>query len=210
MKTEETTELQTVEPEELDNTYSYPEYRDHVESRLNDHRSTGENHSEEMLHYSKMNLFRMKRLDRFMELSEPLRQRIASVRRPMEWVVLTEGWCGDAAQTLPCIYKISEQSDRIRLRLVLRDKHPDLIQRFLTNGNSRSIPKLICLDAETREVLGTWGPRPETAQSLNEELRSDEDVSVQERAERLHKWYTDNRCREVEQEFLALIDDWDG
>ena len=62
----------------------------------------------------------------------------------MDWLVLTEAWCGDAAQSLPIINKMAEVSDNITLRLILRDENLDVMDQFLQNGRSRSIPKLIC------------------------------------------------------------------
>ena len=46
----------------------------------------------------------------------------------------------------------------LELRMLRRDQHPEVMDRYLTNG-SRSIPIVIVLDEEFRE-LGHWGPRP--------------------------------------------------
>ena len=51
----------------------------------------------------------------------------------------------------------------LELRIVLRDEHPEVMDRYLTNG-SRSIPIVIALDEEFRE-LGHWGPRPRELQA---------------------------------------------
>lgn len=67
--------------------------------------------------------------------------------------MITEGWCGDAAQILPFINKISELNEKIELKLVLRDQHPEVMDEFLTDG-SRSIPKVVVLNKENLDVLG--------------------------------------------------------
>lgn len=44
--------------------------------------------------------------------------------------MLTEGWCGDAAQNLPVINKIAEENPNINLKLVLRDENLELMDEF--------------------------------------------------------------------------------
>ena len=67
-------------------------------------------------------------------------------------MVLTEGWCGDAAQVLPVINKIASLSDFIDLKIILRDEHEELMNKFLTNG-SKSIPKLVAIDENKKGDL---------------------------------------------------------
>ena len=203
------TDTKLLNLETLEKSYSYKEYRDMFTQLLEKDKTTGENHSEEMLHYSKMNLHRMDRLDKYAELSPDLEQRLKKLERPFLWLVISEGWCGDAAQNLPIINKMAETTPNIELKIILRDEHLDVMDQFLTDGRSRSIPKLICMDAKSHEVLGTWGPRPETAQGMAKDLKYMNDVSRKEGAERLHKWYADDKNTEIQQEFFYLIDDWE-
>ncbi len=192
----------------ITNAFTYEQYRDMVDERMSQGETTGDNHSEAMLHYTKMNLHRMKRHDKRTDLSDEMRERIRSIDRKLIWLVLTEAWCGDAAQSIPIINKMAEESENIDLRLILRDENLDVMDEFLHNGKSRSIPKLICLDAETLEVLGDWGPRPEIAQDMFDSLRNAPDMAYQEVAEHLHKWYADDKGEETQKEFIYAIDDW--
>jgi len=205
-----TTTVDVITDEVIENAYSYQEYRKLIDNLLAKNKTTGDNHSEAMIHYTKMNMHRMNRLDKRAELSDSLESVLESVSRPMTWLVLTEAWCGDVAQNLPIINKMAEASDKIELKLILRDDNLNIMDQFLTNGKSRSIPKLICLDKETKEVLGTWGPRPATAVELYGSLRNDANVPNQEAAERLHKWYADNKNEEIQQEFVDLLKAWDS
>lgn len=193
----------------IENAFTYEEYRSLINRLLEDSKTTGENHSERMLHYTKMNVHRMNRLDKKTELADDVKHRLASVNRNITWLVLTEAWCGDAAQAIPAIQKMADYSDKIHTRYILRDEHIDIMDQFLTNGNSRSIPKLIALDSITLDILGTWGPRPAIARDLYTELRSRADVSGREAAERLHKWYADDKTRNIQKEILALLDSWE-
>lgn len=74
-------------------------------------------------------------------------------------LIITESWCGDAAQNVPVLEKIAAESDMIETRYILRDENLDLMDPFLENG-SRSIPKLFALDRTNLKVLGAWGSRP--------------------------------------------------
>ncbi len=193
----------------IENGYTYKEYSALIESLLSREKTTGENHSEKMLHYTKMNLHRMKRIDRRLDLMPELKNRLKEVERSMTWLILTEAWCGDAAQSLPVIQKTAEESSKIQTRYLLRDEHPDIMDQFLTNGKSRSIPKLICLDSRSLEILGTWGPRSVEAQQVFEKTRQIEGILYQEVAEKLHKWYADDKTISIQYELLTLLDQWE-
>src|SRR6056297_3984375 len=197
-----------ITPEVIDKAYAYEEYRDMIDRLMKEDKTTGENHSDAMLHFTKMNVHRMKRHDKRADLKEDLVNRLDQVDEEWIWLVLTEAWCGDAAQSLPIINKMADVSDNITLRLILRDENLDLMDQFLQNGRSRSIPKLICINAKTHDVVGDWGPRPQEAQQLYDSLRNDTDLKYQEVAEKLHKWYADDKGQEIQKEFIHAINEW--
>jgi hypothetical protein len=80
-------------------------------------------------------------------------------------MVITETWYGDSAQNLPIIAKAAELNNKIDLRILLRDSNIDIIDHYLTNGQSRSIPILVAFDLDGNELF-KWGPRPLTAKIL--------------------------------------------
>ncbi|TVQ67497.1 MAG: thioredoxin family protein [Balneolaceae bacterium] len=191
----------------IENAYNYREYREMIDQALSEGKTTGENHSEAMLHYTKMNVHRMSRLDRRTELLDELKKVAGSIGKHQTWLVITEAWCGDAAQSLPVIQKIADESSAIHAKYILRDENLEIMDQFLTNGKSRSVPKLVCLDSKTLDVLGTWGPRPEAAQKVYDEWR-EEDLPYQQIAEKLHKWYAEDRTESIQTEFIALLQRW--
>jgi hypothetical protein len=81
---------------------------------------------------------------------------------PRRLLVLAEDWCGDASNTIPFLEKFVERVPGLELRVLRRDEHPEVMDQYLTNG-ARSIPVVVVLDAEYREV-GHWGPRPRELQ----------------------------------------------
>ncbi len=196
-----------ITPEIIENAYTYEEYRQMIDELLDQDKTTGDNHSEAMVHYTKMNVHRMNRLDKRVQLNDSLVEQVKQVDQEWTWLVLTEGWCGDAAQNIPAIVKMAEHNDNIDIRFILRDQHLDIMDEYLTNGG-RSIPKLVCLDTETLEEIGTWGPRPQSAQQKSMQWKEDDEVSTKDWAENLHKWYAKNKTVELQAEFEELIQQW--
>lgn len=95
----------------------------------------------------------------------------ALVQRNLRGIVLTADWCGDAALCVPVIQRMAEKSN-IELRFLIRDENLELMDQYLTNGTSRSIPIFIFIDAEGQEAA-VWGPRSPEVQDLVTTLRSD-------------------------------------
>ncbi|MGF7214014.1 hypothetical protein GGR92_000154 [Spirosoma lacussanchae] len=165
----------------------------------------------EILGYTKLNLHRMSRLNRLTVVSDELKTALAQLSEPWIWLVLTESWCGDAAQLVPVLHRIAGESDRIHLRFLLRDKNPGLMNDYLTNGG-RSIPKLICLHEiplarPAYEEIGTWGPRPAGLQAHMQTWKT-EQLPLSEAVERAQRWYNEDHTQSTQAELLAAITSW--
>ncbi len=190
----------------IEKSSTYAEYLKLIEDLLAEGKTTGENQSEMMFGYGKLNRQRMKRLDKTVKLNESLKEKARNVTRKMIWLVITEGWCGDAAQNIPVIEKIAAENSLIETRYILRDENLELTDANLTNG-ARSIPKLICLDAETFEVLGTWGPRAKEAMDYFYEMKS-QGLEKPQMMENLQRWYLQNDEQAIQNEFETLLENW--
>ena len=187
----------------LENTYTYQEYRDLVKDLLAEGKSTGPEQSDYILNYSKLNDSRMKRLDKTTKISDETAQEIQKLATPQTWLVLTEGWCGDAAQNLPVIHKMAELNKNINLKLVLRDENLALMDLFLTNGG-RSIPKLIALDTDNN-VIDTWGPRPKVATKMVADYKEKNGSLDPQFKEYLQVWYNKDKGLSTQEDFVSLI-----
>ncbi|MEQ1764744.1 MAG: thioredoxin family protein [Pyrinomonadaceae bacterium] len=192
----------------LEASMSFGEYRGLVERLVEEGKTTGPKQSESLANFTRLNLQRMNRLSKTIELGEEVKVAVGSNQRPQVWLVITEGWCGDAAQNIPIIEKIAAESDIIETRYILRDENPELIDRFLTFG-ARSIPKVIASDADSHEILWTWGARPKAAQDLFLELR-EEGSEKSGIMERLQRWYNEDKGRSIQAEFMSLLTGKDG
>ncbi|UTE72582.1 thioredoxin family protein [Rossellomorea marisflavi] len=72
-------------------------------------------------------------------------------------IAITEDWCGDAMVNIPILLKLAEAAN-IEVKMILRDENLELMDQYLTNGTSRSIPIFIIIDEEGKERM-VWGPR---------------------------------------------------
>jgi len=192
-----------IEAEYLQKAMTYDAYRQLLGDLLAAGKTTGPNQSEAMRHYSELNMQRMHRLEKTIEILPEVEQQMQHIVKPQTWLVLTEGWCGDAAQSLPVMKAVADLNPLISIRLLLRDENLELMDRYLTGGVSRSIPKLIAVDPATGEELFTWGPRPLALQESFLGMRG-EGLSYDVIKEELQRWYNKDKTAIIQHELSAL------
>jgi hypothetical protein len=166
-------------------------------------RTSGPNQTEAYVYYTKLNLQRMKRLNKTVEVPAQLTELMKQKANNWRWITITEPWCGDAAQCVPVIEKLALATRGIQTHYILRDEHPAIMDAYLTNGG-RSIPKLICLDEKGAEVF-TWGPRPAVIQEVMNRLKADGVTEISTIVEAIQKAYNDDKQQGMYQEFVALL-----
>lgn len=189
--------------ERFENGYTYAEYRQLTDRLLEEGKTTGDNHSEDFLHYTKMNVQRMSRLDKTTTLDDATIAAASKLPKGSKWLVLSEAWCGDAAQNLPLLQKVAEQAPDAELRILLRDENLDIMDQYLTNGG-RAIPKLILMDTEMNE-LATWGPRPAPVQEMVEDNKRNAQLPYMEFGKIVQKWYAKDKGKSFEREMQQLL-----
>jgi len=189
--------------EGLQKAISYTSYRKRISDLIASGKSSGPIQSEDLLNYSKLNDRRMTRLDKTIQLSQETLLALKKINKPITWLVLSEGWCGDAAQTLPVINKIADKSDLINLRIIFRDEHEELMRHFLTNGG-KSIPKLIVLNSEN-DVLNTWGPRPNIATKMVQDYKNTHGQLDAAFKQELQVWYNKDKGVNIQENMVGLL-----
>lgn len=179
----------------FDKAISYEEYLSNFQAEI----AIGD--ESKFAQYLPQNWSRQSRLDRKLKLREDLQLAISTIHSPVNWLVITEHWCGDASQINPIINKVAEESNgKINLKFVYRDENEELIDAHLTDGRSRSIPILIELD-EKYNLLDSYGPRPEEAQKLVKELLAEgEAYSIP-----LHTWYAKDKQQSLQDDMIRLL-----
>ena len=190
----------------IEKAMTFDEYDSLIDRVVAEGKTTGPNQSEEFAQYTKLNQARMRRLFKTSELNESLLETARNVKANWIWLILTEAWCGDAAQNIPPIEKIARENDRIKTLYLLRDENLELMDKYLTKG-ARAIPKLICLNAETLEEIGTWGSRPQAAYDLFYNLK-EQGLEKTEIIEKIHRWYIEDNTESLQAEFEKLIQNW--
>jgi hypothetical protein len=190
--------------EAIEEATSYQEYRELVSNHVKNGTSTGPNQTEALAQYTLLNDSRMRRLDKTTKVSDSILEKISDFKGNQTWLVLTESWCGDAAQSMPIMNKLAEITEKIDLRVVQRDEHLDLMNAFLTNGG-QSIPKLILIDTAANKLIGEWGPRPSTATEMVDSYKNEHGSLSPEFKQDLQVWYNKDKGVSIAEDLMKLL-----
>jgi hypothetical protein len=121
-------------------------------------------------------------------------------------LVITEPWCGDSLAIFPVVLELFRRAD-CEIRVVRRDEHLELIERYLTHGG-RAIPIVVVLD-EAGDERFHWGPRPAPAQRLLDDRREAVAAGAIEKSE-IHKeirvFYAEDRGQTIVEEFVKRFE----
>lgn len=186
--------------------FSYERYLKHFEHWVENKETSSQNSTNALIKFTKLNLARTQRIHKTIAINAESKRLVAGLQHHYTWVVITEAWCGDSAQNLPVIAELAKLNpEKIKLHIVLRDQHLQLMDQYLTNG-ARAIPKLIAVD----DTLGTeafvWGPRPGSAQELLTAWKQHPGGRLWEDFEKeLHSWYAKDKGQSIQQEFIHLL-----
>ncbi|QNL51301.1 thioredoxin family protein [Olivibacter sp. SDN3] len=185
--------------------FDYEAYLSFVKELLVNNSTTGPDQSDFLVKFTALNLTRMQRIVKTFIFEEELQTIISQLKKRYLFIVITEAWCGDAAQILPIIYHIATANPtHIDLQLVLRDENPLFMDKYLTNG-TRSIPKLIIYDLATAKEVVHWGPRPKQLQLYINDLKA-KGLDKEEWIERVMLWYTKDKTITTQKELAELLD----
>lgn len=179
---------------------SFANYMELFEEAVAQGRTSGDNQDDLHVNYTKLNLHRSKRVYKHVDVSAELKSTVEAQTEKIFVIVLTEFWCGDAAQNVPMVCKALELSPNVEVKLVFRDENLELMDKYLTNGG-RSIPKIIWFN-EQFEELGNWGPRPHAAQAEMLRLKS-LNAPIEKVIEDMQKWYNADKTKSLQEEILT-------
>ena len=191
-----------LEAQKIINVYSYSEYKELMNKLIDNKDTTGEEKSAEKIEFTWLNGHRIKRLDKTVQINESLVNCVGKIEQPILITIITESWCGDAAQQIPWFAKLNDINNKVKLQLVLRDENPDFMNNYLTNG-SKSIPVIIFSNSNN-EQLYKWGPRPKALQDLIAEW-SKTTISKEEKLNKIHTWYATNKGEALQSELAAIF-----
>ena len=196
--------MSVITAQDLATAMNYDSYLAMSEALFAEGKTTGPKQNEMMTHYTGLNLRRMKRLRKTIKLEVSTLEAMQRIQEAQTWVVITEAWCGDAAQILPIIQAMADENPQVEVKIILRDENLPIIDAYLTNG-ARSIPKLIMLRASDLKELGQWGPRPEQAQELLYAHKAQAGRPYQELAKDLQVWYNKDKAISTQAEIVEAL-----
>lgn len=135
-------------------------------------------------------------------LPDDIQAQVEALGEPRYLLAITYDGCGDGVDLLPWIARMAEASPKSELRVLERDAHLDVMDRYLTDGRSRSVPVVIVLDADFREV-GWWGPRPRELQAWV--TGPGMELPPEDRYREVRRWYARDRGRTTMKEMLEVL-----
>lgn len=77
--------------------------------------------------------------------------------RDQKMLVLSGAWCGDCATQCPIFQRFAEATDKLHIRYLDRDDHPEFAELMLTCGGKR-VPGVLFL-SEDDMVCGRYGDK---------------------------------------------------
>jgi len=181
--------------------FSYADYLRKIEDQLHDLEKS-DKESEMIPHYA-LNLKRIERLGKTFQLSDEQKEALKSIKPNFKLLVISEGWCGDAAQVMPIVHVIAEELG-IEQKVVLRDSHPELMDAYLTNG-AKSIPIFVGVNEDGTEKF-RFGPRPEMGMKLLAKHKENPDVYTKDEFHKeLQLWYNKDKGNSIFNELFELM-----
>jgi hypothetical protein len=179
---------------------NYTDYQSFSLSKALEHGT----YSDDYAQYIKLNNARSSRVAKTVEILPELQNLIENLTSPLDWHLITEPWCGDAAQSVPVIAAMAHLNPMIRLHVHLRDMEPDWIEKYLTEG-SKSIPILVVRQVNAEKDILVWGPRPQEAQALMKSLKLDSTQTKQSISEALQRWYIEDKSKAIQVELFEAL-----
>ena len=186
------------------NGLDYPDFMQSTKNDLANAKLDQLNEKElNFYNYKKLNLQRSNRIHKTFKIADEYAEIIKSIDQPQIWMVITEDWCGDSAQNLPYLYLLSELSEHVTFKIIPRDDNLDIMDLYLTDGKSRSIPKLVAFDEDGNELF-QWGPRPKELVVLIKQWKN-EGIEKDEWTTLVHTWYAKDKGKQLLEEITQLV-----
>lgn len=192
----------------LEQSLDYNGYRTLIDTLVLEGKTTGVNQTEKLIEFTKLNVQRMKRLDKTIQVSSEVIRRVLIKPCFFQLVVIGDAWCGDCAQIIPVLNKMVEKSEgHLKLNIISRDASEEFKSRYGTNGNI-SIPKVLIMDEDLTMVFNVWGPRPKPALEILRNWKENQDTITHEDFEKeLHLWYAKDKGETIISEMIQSIEE---
>lgn len=185
----------------IEKGFTYSNYLKKIENQLFEIQNSGDEKG--YAKYYSINLKRIERLDKNFTLTNAQKEKISQVIPGFQLLIITEGWCGDAAQVMPVVNVMMNEIG-VEQKIVLRDENPELMNQYMTDG-AKSIPILIGVGSEGNELF-RFGPRPQHGMELLKKHKENPQEYTDEQFHQdLQVWYNQDKGESIFNEFLAVM-----
>lgn len=185
-----------------DKGISFEEYFKRTEETTTKNEAELPAEEKEKLEYYRLGLQRMSRMLKVYRSEANQVKTLEEKNFKGKLLIISEGWCGDASQSVPAISLFFKGKNEVRI--IYRDENPELIDQFLTN-DTRSIPIALILN-EKNEAIAHWGPRPAYGiELLKKHKDTPEAYPKSQFYNDLQVYYAKNKGLDVINEILELI-----
>ena len=184
--------------------YSFEDYLERIEDELEEQIELDD--PKELVPLFAMNLKQSREIKKNFRYNPGMEKKAKSYNADLKFLVISEGWCEDAAQIVPIVDRLAETIG-VELKIVLRDENLELMEEYHTNG-SLSVPIVIGVTPDGEEAF-RFGPRPAKAMEFTNKFKKDPDkYSKDDFYEDLDRYYLENHGQDIITEILELIEEY--
>lgn len=137
-------------------------------------------------------------------LPAELAPRVRALQSRYRFLVLLEDWCGDAVNTVPYMVALAAGLPGSELRVLHRDRNPEIMDLYLSPRGARAIPVCVTLDQQFRDPCW-WGSRPTELQGWVMSPAG-QALAKDERYKRIRAWYARDRGRSTLGEIVSDLE----
>ena len=184
--------------------YSFEDYLERIEDDLEEQIELDD--PKELVPLFAMNLKQSRDIRKNFKYNPGMEKKAKSYQANLKFLVISEGWCEDAAQIVPIVDRLAETIGA-ELKIVFRDENLELMEEYHTDG-SFSVPMVIGVTPEDEEAF-RFGPRPAKAMEFTNRFKKDPDkYSKDDFIEDLDRFYLENHGQDIITEILELIEEY--
>ena len=108
--------------------------------------------------------------ERDLQLTAEERKLFRELPGTVNVLAIAEEWCGDVVANLPILGRLTQECDKLNLRVFPKDQNMDLMNQYLNKGLYQSIPVFVFFDEDFNQ-LGVFIERPAAVTELREQRR---------------------------------------
>ena len=111
---------------------------------------------EEHMAKMKINKDRFSQVLQGVQVSDEDKAYFSSLTKPLKVAIFTEDWCGDHVSTTPVLYKLAQESQKLDVRVFIREQHSELANSFLPENRWGTVPVFAFFNDDDMRQVGLF------------------------------------------------------